>query len=462
MFDILFTTATDIGDPATNGHGIIDIDAAMAPIGTTSLAIKTVDGLLLGDTGEGGVLIGGAFGDGFSVALGSGAIFTDRYDRAYVTDLDGKIETASPFVDFLSRFDAMESFAAAAVPIGSKSVLRVSSNYEQQPTGYERQIMGLEAREDGVLDGVQMRLDTQVAETSAMTVAFGGSAGQVLGDAGDSLAGTTHLSMGARLPWLTETASTNGFSAVENGGRRYGARHLFGNGLELSVAVAEDRLRAPELGILDSSAAAERRLVAARLGGRFAGTGFAVSAGEVHEDGSVLGSYSTGIYAVGDGSRTRFLSLQGERVLGVSPLGRVSLFGSTAMAHVDIDEAAASAFYGFEGLAASQMALGLAFDGAVWQGDRVTLTLSQPLRLENGGAVYGFASGYDYGSETAQFDSARRSLAPSGRELDLELGWAFGLGEADMSANLLYQKDPGHVSGRDDVMSLMITGRRQF
>ena len=78
--------------------------------------------------------------------------------------------------------------------------------------------------------------------------------------------------------------------------------------------------------------------------------------------------------------------------------------------------------------------------------DWLGLSISQPLRLRAGTARLTLPIAYDYATETAALARQRVGLAPSGREIDLELAYGFGLPAGALQANLLHRREPGHVA----------------
>lgn len=480
IVDILLTTATDLGVPGIDtiyGHGLLNLEKAIAPIGTTALHIITENGVITVDTGPESLVVGDLFGDGFGNGFSSngGAIFTDSYDRAYVTDFGDRIVLANPSANFSARFEAAVRYKQAAVAVGTQSTLFVGTGYDVQPTPYERDHLGLTSRHSDEMDGASLRLETWLDARRSVTLGFGGSLREFLDDTGVNKFGGAGLAKGIRLPWLSDRAAGVGHggwqSGLMDGGQRFGASHVFDNGLVLSGAVARDAIAYPQSLLFDERTGrlGHRTMSVVRLGkDSQAGMAWAASFGQVDETGTVLGSYSTGALELGNGATTRFASFGGTLRLGSfgernAGAPTISLFGHVVGALTDIDEAPGSSFSGFTGLAATQGAAGIAVDSALVLGDRLTLTVSQPLRLERGKVVYGFATGFDYDTGTAIFDDTRRKIVPSGRELEVELGWHVPVGPgAQVSANLLYQHEPGHISGRDDALGIVISGRRSF
>ena len=86
-------------------------------------------------------------------------------------------------------------------------------------------------------------------------------------------------------------------------------------------------------------------------------------------------------------------------------------------------------------MASTAWAAGAVLHGALVEGDRLGLRLLQPLRVE---------------TARARLDGRSLDLAPSGREIDLELAWRAGIdGSTDVAVSLLLAHQAGHDGGRD-------------
>ncbi|MCY1383540.1 hypothetical protein D9M69_716780 [compost metagenome] len=107
------------------------------------------------------------------------------------------------------------------------------------------------------------------------------------------------------------------------------------------------------------------------------------------------------------------------------------------------------------------MEIGASFSDAITAGDRLTLSVSQPLRIESGTLelnrpVARVASG-GIVNETATAD-----LNASGRELDLSLSYQATLpNEAALSIGFKHALSAGHVAGQSGT-GIMIGYRQGF
>jgi hypothetical protein len=74
----------------------------------------------------------------------------------------------------------------------------------------------------------------------------------------------------------------------------------------------------------------------------------------------------------------------------------------------------------------------------------------QPLRVRSGGFNLRLPSSYDYTTGQVGHERHRLSLAPSGREIDLEAAYTVRVLGGFLGTSLFYRVDPGHVEAMAD------------
>jgi hypothetical protein len=94
--------------------------------------------------------------------------------------------------------------------------------------------------------------------------------------------------------------------------------------------------------------------------------------------------------------------------------------------------------------------------------DSLALRLSQPLRVESGGLSLNLPVDYSYTTLSTVYGQRLLSLAPKGREQDLELVWHGALWKGTAMASLYYRKDPSHYAALPDDRGVAISWNRQF
>lgn len=170
------------------------------------------------------------------------------------------------------------------------------------------------------------------------------------------------------------------------------------------------------------------------------GARLAVGAGVLEEDGGLLGTTGDGAFHLDEPVSTRFLALAGEL-----PLAKGwRLFGSVTTGWTDAEGLDTGLMSEVSGIRSTAFGFGLAAEDMLGTGGRLTLTLSQPLKVTAGSARLDVPVGRALDGRVLR-QSERASLAPSGSEHDLELGYRLPLrGGGSLSATGLVQFQPGH------------------
>ena len=95
--------------------------------------------------------------------------------------------------------------------------------------------------------------------------------------------------------------------------------------------------------------------------------------------------------------------------------------------------------------------------------DSIGLVLFQPLRVEDGSARLSLPVAYDYTTGLGTYRDQRTQLAPTGREVGIELayGLRFDSGAA-VQANLLQRFEPGHVGDAGPETTALVQFKIEF
>ncbi|MBC6445185.1 MAG: hypothetical protein GDA50_07150 [Alphaproteobacteria bacterium GM202ARS2] len=174
------------------------------------------------------------------------------------------------------------------------------------------------------------------------------------------------------------------------------------------------------------------------------GTGdFVGYVGVVWENERALGTRGFGALALNGQSATTFASLQRTFVLAEGWQAVASMaMGRTRMA-MAIDRGLVR---GLDVLT-SAFAVQLLGDAVMEQGDSVVVRVGQPLRVE-GGAMNVAGTDLD--------------MTPSGRTLEMGVGYGVSLGAVEVKVGVDYVWDGGHVRGGSDDLLGMVVVQRDF
>ncbi|MCJ8191012.1 S8 family peptidase [Sphingomicrobium aestuariivivum] len=421
IVEILFNSADDLGAAGVDGdygNGRLNITAAFAPQGQTSLAGT---GMVVSIDDNGGLPAAAGDGGGPDAPGGQGTLVTDRYDRAYAFDPTATLARA-PGERPLGRAlagAAQRSETVAAGPVAlamtieprTDTVARGDINAE--PLG----LVGAEREEARLLAA---RMVARIDDRTAVALGFAQGAGAM----------QRQLEGVAEGDWLAARREDRGFAAVA--GEAVALSRDMG-AVTLSLGVDRGAVWSRDgAGERESAYASWSLGLSGDLGG-LATAGVKLT--QVDESETLLGARVASWLGGGEGARSRFLDARLSRSLG--PL--------------DLSVEARRGWTDFAGGALETSAYGatIASNGVFSGGDRLALRLAQPLRVEAGGFDLWLPTAWDYASETATFGDRRFSLSPSGREWVAEVGYGRALAGGWLSANAYRRSQPGHVGDAD-------------
>ncbi|MGB7369834.1 S8 family serine peptidase, partial [Erythrobacter sp.] len=442
--DILLATARDagaLGLDAVYGNGILDIDAAFQPIGATMVASTQVAMGASEEFASGSA----AMGDALSAAS-LPTIVTDRYDRAFSTDLATHTRNAAQrelvrgVVDRrgISRSAASDALAlAVTVGEGERGGgLRWARQLQLSPTEAEG------ARVLAAKAALRIAPDTQIGFT--------------IGQGADGLVAQMQ---GAQRPaFLIAPGATGATGFVHTGDIAMASRRTFGDlGLTVSAERGEmwldgDRRAGPPL---DTNAAhlRERRpttTIGVAADGRW--NGFELDAGLswLSERETLLGGRFNPILGL-DGADTVFLDAGFGR-----SIGRDWRVGGAVRAGMTMPRG--GAFFGDGSrLVSDAWSFDLTRRGFLSRSNSIGVRVAQPLRVSGGAIRFDLPVDYDYGNERAIYGRRDLSLTPSGREVMSELNWSGPLGFAHASASVFYRVQPGHIADAPSDVGALVT-----
>ena len=446
VVDLLLRTARDAGATGTDttyGRGLLDLNTAFAPQGTTSLAGTAIAVPATDTTG----ITSTPMGDAGRRAGPLETIVLDSYQRAYGLNLSGGLRSAQvqPKLG-----PALESNSRNLSLGGGKLALAFSvdatGRIAKLPWTGQLRLTREQAEQARVLAA---RAVLQIAPGRRVGFAFEqGADGLVaqlqgrdqpafliarspLDDLGFGATGQTSLAVRESLgPWgLTVSAERGSAQAAARVSLAASASDRLPGVPASRIGVALDR----RFGNLDAAFGAswllERESV---LGARFHQAFGASGADSLFLDASAGWQVSSG-WRLGAAWRSGFTRPQ---VSGLVTAG--------------------------SRLVTSAWALDAQRIGIFAADDSLALRVSQPLRVESGGLSLNLPVDYSYATLSPVYGQRLLSLTPQGREQDVELVWRGGLLNGTAMASVYYRKDPGHYSTLPDDRGVAISWNRRF
>ncbi|MFM5908793.1 MAG: S8 family peptidase [Novosphingobium sp.] len=446
--DLLLRTASDAGAAGTDdlfGRGIMNIGAAFAPQGATSLADSATTLVLLGETSMSGSPAMGDAGGG----SGLSAVVLDSYSRAYKVNLGATMRgaQASPKLG-MALLGGSRSVDNAAGPL-SMAFSVVDPVRSGQPMGWSGQLR-LSSRDAQAARVLAARVIARLSPKGAMGFAYAqGADGMVAQLQGQSrpaflVSNDTFGDMGFYRTGMTALAyrqqlGGQGLTVLaENGQVLTGSPIKFANSL-ISPRLTDHFFR-----------------VGAALDRRFGPIETSLAASWLREDRTVMGGRLHSSFAGKGGADSLFVDASAAWALNENwRLGAAMRRGWTA-AHLDGTLVSGSR------LTSSGWAVDASRMNLFQPGDSLSVRLSQPLRVESGGLALRLPVAYDYATLAATSAIQQLSLTPGGRELMRELAWQGQLGGGALTASAFWRTDPMHYASVPDDYGLGLSWSARF
>ncbi len=428
VVELLLDSATDLGAPGTDpvyGRGLVNLAAALGPQGPLGVPLAgAADGAQAPLAGS-ALRLGPAFGPGPELGR---AIFLDGYGRAYWLDLADRVATPAPGPDLHGWLIAGARPRVRSISLGRRLGLALSVS--------ER------AGED-LLPGDPESAGERADDAFALEVVTGelaGQPGRLTVSHGLGLQerfGVSSVDPGAAGGLLSQGAFASPYLAL--------ADHR-GDGLLLAQNVA--RGTAFRVGVVASKAERQAPLeqgsttlvIGELMRSWSGGHALGLQLGSIDEQQSLLDAEGGGALGLPESARTTFLGLTGRLAVA----DRLALFGQGSLGLTDPGGSGQGLLGELSTLRSSSFALGLSGGDLLAAGDRLTLAVAQPLRVDAGTATLDRPVGRSF-EGAIERRAERVDLAPAGREIDLELGYRVALGaRRELRLNWLTQLEPGH------------------
>jgi hypothetical protein len=368
-------------------------------------------------------------------------ISLDGYGRPYWVDLDRRRTAARASPDLRGWLAQRGEDLAFSAPLGSRGALSLDLGQAPERTLWH----GSAAEPDDRLEE-NFALSAALGDGSRLTVAHGRSLQGQFGLVSEE---------GSALPrLLTGGVFTSPYLALADGGDGVALAQRLGPGWSVRVGFGQ----AGRGGYEPDAAGANRALIGELVRFRAERWRLGLQFGQLEEDGRMLDASGGGALGLPDGSSTTFLGLAGRADLGAG----FELFGQANVGLTRPHGPAQGLLQDVSALPSSSFGLGLGRRDLAGRDDRLSLALAQPLRVEAGAAEIDRPVGRTLDGAIVR-RRERIDLSPAGRELDLELAYAWSLaGAGELSVNWLTRLQPAHDAGAAPDHAVALKLRRRF
>ncbi len=445
--DLLFDTATDLGDVGPDviyGRGLVNLEEAFAPQGTSSIAVKTAAGDSRIVAMDSSILLGGgAFGsfDGLSVAVAD-SLMLDGYNRSYRVDLGQRVYGRGENVSLDSMIASRRGSRSSSLQLDQSVKVKLSWQEDRRFSEVNEQYFAHQNPVKNQTRDLRMKLEMSLEAGRNMTFAQGLSLKEAMEDYDQD----EFLTIGKED--FTALIGRNKSQSIIFGQKLNGKTRL-----DLIAGHGTQQWQQYNL-------KADNTIMMARLGHHLSPAiklGFDL--GVMSETGSILGSLSDGAVSLGKGASTLFAGARFDWGFA----DNMNFFTRASFGLTDVRSADLSLVQGIGSLQSASFSIGVTGNSLLQRGDRLSFAISQPLRVVGGHADISYVSARDYQNDSLSFISNRVSLSPDGREIDFELAYrAANILGAQVDFNILHQINPGHNRQSPDNTGFMIRFGSEF
>lgn len=443
----LFMSATDLGAPGIDdvyGRGLINIDKALQPIGLT--LVRTASGryalasynYYVPGVSYANSLSRFARSGGFALAI------EDELGRDFQTDLGATVMQPAGLTldDVFGQMEQRMNLTDKVFADGTRLTLA--------PMSAAPSDNALDAdRSAPVSGGFAVRM--ALANGDAWGVGSNGFADRFFGLGGALL---------DQAPMFDAAALADPLFALVPAHGHLGYAYDFGRGINLRAGVLTGGLAsATDLGISGTREPGSSNLWTTELSHQTAARYLSVSVSQLREEDGLLGSEQDDLFALHAPAITTAASLQGAwriapnlALAGRYTVGYTPQVGAEGNSLVsDVSAVQTDAF-----------AAGLIRADAWRSGDRLSLTLSQPLRASSGTMTFDVPVGNDAAGQM-HYETRGLELRTSGRELRTELSYVTPVGRhKEVGVVLAHRQQPDHDANAPDDSMAAVRWQMQF
>jgi hypothetical protein len=430
--NLLLTSATDLGATGTDttfGVGLLNLQAAFSAQGAASIPMAaSVKGASVA-LASSKVMLGSAFGDALSdQGFLAEAIILDAYQRAYIVDLRNRIVAGTATLEAMSFLQSTESTVVEApTPDGLTFDFDVSGAHKVRLSDQE---MGFAHHVEGSLKPwAQIGALRFSADLTRQTTARLALRSSPLALFGENVTGAISNDLFFNTGWTSAPQLS-----------------MLGRGSSLSLSKSIDRQTSLNVGFHQSGGADQSDTGRGYLGQARVSHGFdnglrlGIGAGYVGEKGAMFRSTSSGAFGRTEDNHSQYYSLS-----AAAPLAKdLTVFASYTEATAQPSFSGDSLFSNWGRVQANAFSVGIARQSAFAAGDKLGLTIGQPLRVHRSKADLTLPTGRDLDGNVTR-TTKRVDLEPTGRQMNIQLAWRGQVGAAaSVRAFSTLSLQPGH------------------
>lgn len=442
VVDIILSTAADRGAAGVDdvyGHGMLDLQAALSPIGT--LTVTPVPNLSDQATpfSTSSISTTGITGESFRT-FNQQIMFLDSYKRSYYTDVSNviKIDGGKNLTNYLNGFMVDDR----------EEVLDNVSLSKHTSLSFSRGNLTSSEDFSKIYNTYDLSVSHKFKNFKDKSISFHYNQG----DYGvGTLQKRKFIVNNLENPYMTFITNVDGFveadsnNSLENVGAGFDFSKNFNIYLNRSNITKEINS--------EDTQSFSNTSVLANLKYDFGKTSFKLSTGLTKENDTFLGSYFGGVFDNLEDSTTNFYGLN----FDYKPMKGFNFFGSYTIGFTGARLGnSISLLEDVSDIRSDTFTFGLTYNN-IKNKKEFGFQISQPLRISDGSITLRLPQGRDNEKNEAIFNTYNINLKPSGREIDVEAYYKANLTKTiESKAGLLYIKDKNHSSdAKPEVITLL-------
>lgn len=447
--DLLFTTATDLGDPGVDiiyGHGLVNLEEAFSAQGQLSIAgLGFAAGVDIGNdenvASQNLIFSGGAFGADISFSNSLNNIMVlDDYDRSFNVNLSQGILINEPHLSIDRFMDGGLYNRRQSMQLGANLNVKMGWRYDDRFYELDQSQFSNHLGKARDAGNLRMSLSYKLDNDATASASAGMSLTEMMEDyrPDDYMAPNKH-----GFSSLLSPPDTQAISYKAARGKKFShdiafARSDFTFGQELF----SERINVKSSLLLN------------RINYRPSDQlNFSFDAGMLMEKGSVLGAISRGAIEIGKGASTGFIGAKMDFQISE----KSGFFARASYGFTSVIGSSSSIIGDISTLKSYSYLAGIKSSGIIRSNDQLSFSVSQPLKLVGGHGFISNAVSRNYADDSFAMNYNQVNLSPSGTERDFELSYSI----ADISGmrirlNMLHQLNPGHIKSIKSASSILL------
>ena len=449
VVEIILSTADDRGDPGIDsiyGNGLLNVEAATAPIDTSSGSSSGGGGIAVAAVVIGGAIAWAVLKNRDEDSL-ENTFITDVYDRGFIFDMTQRISprnSGPSLASLLSEADLNTTTFSVTQTEDALSYASLSSSLT------EADILNRRLDATGSVDDY----DDELTKLSFYHRSIDGSSYQFsINNSIDSGFGSFSLFQKQHhtLPQFEYTQSfTNPFLSFTDQGIASHASYSLSENFGFNFGLASNE-EADKYGLENDSAVIEGTYRKDKLG-------LGLQLGSIREMGSLFGGASGGVLSV-EQSNTVSLGLSGTYSINDT----FSVLGNYTEGYTQVDDWDQSYLQNFSSIRSSAYGVGIVGKGIFSSSDQMGLGYSRPLKVKRGSADLIVPEGREDFGEPLYFNEERINLNPTASEQAFEAYYSFyPKKDVELTTYFLHRKNPDHNDDAGSENTVLATLKFSF